>query len=103
MNPEPTMTCDWCGKDFPADARACVEAGVHAYYGPEEGEEWKGNEPSAAHPDMLSQDQRDFLKAQHGLNDDELHELLTTGNVSGLGAIICVECQDAALENSEPL
>lgn len=95
------MKCDWCGKEFPADARACVEAGIDAYHPPEDGEEWKGEEQVALKPEEFSQEQRDHLKAEMQLDDAQLDELLATGKVEGLGAIVCLECQDAGLEQSQ--
>ena len=93
----PTMTCDWCGKVFPADARACVEAGLHTETLPEEGEEWKGpSEPLTMDPAMIPPAQREEMKARMGLTDAELDQLLTTGSVEGLGGIVCVQCQDEA-------
>jgi len=96
------MKCDWCGKEFPADARACVETGFHAVYEQEPGEEWKeaetavlpaGHEFAPAH--------RERLKAEMGLEDGELDQLLTTGKVEGLGGIVCLQCQDESLKAFE--
>lgn len=95
------MKCDWCGKEFPADARACVEAGIDAYHPPEDGEEWKGEEKLALKPEEFSQEQRDHLKAEMQLDDAQLDELLRTGKVEGLGSIVCMECQDAGQEAAE--
>jgi hypothetical protein len=95
------MKCDWCGKEFPADARACVEAGIDAYHPPEDGEEWKGEEAVALAPDQFSQEQREHMKAEMQITDEQLEELLTTGKIEGLGAIVCLECQDAGLEAAE--
>ena len=92
------MKCDWCGKEFPADARACVEAGIDGYHEAEEGEEWKGEQPIALSPEQFSPDQRERMKIEMGLDDAQLDELLRTGNIEGLGAIVCLECQDAGLE-----
>ena len=91
------MKCDWCAKEFPADARACVEAGIDAYHPPEDGEEWKGEEPLTLKPDEFSPEQRESMKAQMGLDDAQLDDLLRTGSVEGLGAIVCMECQEGAL------
>jgi hypothetical protein len=94
MNEEtPMMTCDWCGKEFPADARACVEAGISG--GPEvdEGEEWKEGAMPLSSED-LSPLQRVWMKTELGLDDAQLDTLLRTGKLEGLGAIVCVQCQD---------
>lgn len=95
------MTCDWCGKVFPADARACVETGFDAVYQPEPGEEWKEPE-TATLPDglALTHEHRERLKNEMGLDDAQLDELLTTGSVTGLGGIICLECQDRAAKEA---
>ena len=87
---EATMTCDWCGKEFPANADACVEAGVDVA----EGEQWR--------VEGLTPEQIAHVKVENGLDDKELAELLETGSVRGLGAIICLECQDAGLDAPEP-
>ena len=95
------MKCDWCGKSFPADPRACVESGIEAYHPPEDGEEWKGNDPTQLPPGHFEKAYRERMKSEMEITDEQLDELLATGSVSGLGSIICVECQDAALEASE--
>jgi hypothetical protein len=88
------MKCDWCGKEFPADPRACVEAGIDANHEPEAGEEWKGPEPINLDPAQFSPAQRQEIKNKMGISDTQLDELLSTGTVAGLGAIVCLECQD---------
>lgn len=90
------MKCDWCGKEFPADARACVEAGFDAVHDPEdlEGEEWKGEHAPSLEPGNFTPAQREQMKEQMGLDEAQLDELLRTGKVQGLGAIVCLECQD---------
>jgi hypothetical protein len=90
------MKCDWCGKEFPADARACVEAGFDAVHDPEDmkGEEWKGKHTPSLAPDHFTPAQREQMKEQMGLDEAQLDELLRTGKVHGLGAIVCLECQD---------
>lgn len=90
------MTCDWCGKEFPADARACVEAGVETFTEPEEGEEWKGDQPVTIGLDELTPAQREHFKSFLGLNDAQLQQLLETGAMDDLGSIVCLECQDAS-------
>jgi hypothetical protein len=89
--------CDWCGKEFPADARACVEAGFDAAHLPEDmkGEEWKGEHAVSVDPESIPPEKREEMKKAMGLNDEQLEELLTTGEVGGLGAIVCIECQDS--------
>ena len=82
------MTCDWCKKEFPEDARACVESGFDAVWETEDGKPWEEEEPPP-----LTAEAREHLKADMGLNDAELDRLLTTGTVDGLGAIVCLECQ----------
>ena len=98
-----TMKCDWCGKEFPADARACVEAGFDAAYVEDDGEAWKGEDREPLPPGHIEagDGDRKRLKAEMGLNDAELDELLSTGKIEGLGAIVCLECQDAGLEAAE--
>lgn len=94
------MKCDWCGKEFPADARACIEAGIEAAWVEDDKEPWKGDDPEPgipSHVEVGEQD-RESMKAAMGLSDTELDELLTTGKIGGLGAIVCLACQDAGLE-----
>lgn len=89
------MTCDWCGKVFPADARACVETGFDAVYQPGEGDEWKDSEIATlpeGHP--LDPEHREHLKSEMGITDHQLDQLLQTGIIQGLGGIVCVECQE---------
>lgn len=90
------MTCDWCGKVFPADARACVEAGWDAMHDPEDtaGEEWKGDSHAVLPPGHVAPSSREKMKVEMGLDDGQLDELLRTGKVEGLGAIVCLQCQD---------
>lgn len=98
------MKCDWCGKEFSADARACVEAGIEAVHDPEEdaGEEWRSADHAPALQGHLSASDRERMKSEMGLDDRELDELLRTGKIEGLGAIVCLECQDAGLQAAEP-
>lgn len=91
------MKCDWCGKEFPADARACVEIGIDAIEQPMEGEDWKG--PEVVVLGSLPADVRERTKADLGIGDADLDRLLTTGSVEGLGGIVCLECQDQAAED----
>lgn len=93
-----TMKCDWCGKEFPADARACVEGNIDAYHPPETGEEWKGEEPISIPPGHFGHSDRESMKVQMGLDDRQLDQLLSTGQVTGLGMIICLQCQDEGEE-----
>lgn len=95
------MKCEWCGKEFPADPRACVDAGIDAYHPPEDGEEWKGEEPTELPPGHFAAADREHMKKEMGLDDAQLDQLLATGKIDGLGAIICLECQDAGLEAAE--
>lgn len=97
------MKCDWCGKEFPADARACVEAGYEAVHVEDDGEAWKGDdrEPLPLGHIEEGDGDRERLKSEMGLTDSELDELLTAGKIRGLGAIVCLECQDAGLEDAE--
>lgn len=99
MSEVETMKCDWCGKEFPADARACVEAAIDAYHPPQDGEEWKGEEPTNIPPGHFAAAEREHMKSTMGLDDDQLDQLLATGKVTGLGAIICIQCQDEGLES----
>lgn len=91
MNSSPKMTCDWCKKEFDADPRACVEAGVSAEPAFDSSESWKHQD------DKPSDDQIAKLKSEFGLTDDEVEDLLEDGEVDGLGAIICLDCQDKAI------
>lgn len=95
------MVCDWCGKEFPADARACVEGGIEAVYEPEEGEEWRGEQPIALDPVEFTPEQLAGIKKAMEINDQELNQLIRTGKIDGMGAIVCLECQDAAAAEDE--
>lgn len=96
------MKCDWCGKEFPADARACVETGFDAVWQPDEGEEWKGEQPVALPPGHFAHGTREKMKEQMGLDDKQLDQLLTTGKIHDLGGIVCLECQDECVAEDEP-
>ncbi len=91
------MKCDWCGKEFPDDARACVEAGIGIDNEPEPGEEWKATPVIP----QISPEQREQLKKEMELDDAQFDELLANGKIEGLGAIVCLECQDGAEEHYE--
>lgn len=95
------MKCDWCGKEFPADARCCMEGGIHAYHTPQDGEEWKGEEPIELPPGHFEATDMEAIKKEYGLNEEQLNQLLTTGSVEGLGTIVCMECQQAGMEYAE--
>lgn len=90
------MICDCCGKEFPADARACLESGVESSFVPDQGEEWRGDTAPTLTPDQLTSEQSEQIKAEMGLDDAQLEELLRTGRVEGLGSIVCLECQESA-------
>lgn len=97
------MKCDWCGKEFQADARACVEAGIDCVEPDEEaeaGEEWKNADAPAVPLDHteIDQSERERIKAELGISDAEFDKLITTGTVDGLGAIVCLDCQEAGTE-----
>lgn len=98
MSTPEMMICDWCGKEFPADPRACVESGIDAVEELEEGDEWKGETLRTVDPDEVSEEEKTELRVAMGLSDTELKELLEKGTVAGLGAIVCLECQDEAEE-----
>lgn len=106
--PIPDFTCDWCGKVFPADPRAMVESGFSAAYEdePDAADKWKGEAPERspatikledASPEMIAK-----MKAEMGLNDAEVKELLETGSIENGASCVCLECQDAGLEESAP-
>jgi hypothetical protein len=97
---EEIMKCDWCSKEFPADARACVESGISAYHPPQDGDEWKGDEVTNVQPEEIPKEDWERMKQEMELDDDQLKELLTTGTVSGLGSIVCLDCQNHATEQS---
>lgn len=98
MNDIELMTCDWCGKQFPADARACLESGISAFHPAEEGDEWKGDEPIELDPSEFSPEQREEIKSGLQINDAQLDELLRTGSIEKMGAIVCLECQEKGSE-----
>jgi len=88
-----TMMCDICGREFPADSHACVDSGIVVEQTPDDGEEWKG-EFIPIDPATFCPDERKRIMASMELDDAEFDELLLTGKIGGLGAIICLECQD---------
>jgi len=81
-----TMTCDWCGREFPADARACVEVGFNAC--------GVDGYALSIDPGSVSQEDKDEIKGYLQLDDAQVDQLLSTGSVDGLGGIICAECQE---------
>lgn len=88
------FTCDFCGKNFPADARACVESGIGFFPVLEEGEEWKETQPVALSRDLFNPALLEQIKHDLQINDTQLNQLFETGSLEGLGSIICIECQD---------
>ncbi len=98
------FTCDWCGKEFPADPRTMMESGFSAEFEPEDNaaESWKGEAPERiparikyedAPPEIITQ-----MKNEMGLNDEQVKELLETGGVTSGASCVCIECQDNAEE-----
>ena len=94
-----TLKCDWCEKEFTGDAESFVESGIDLFIEPEEGEEWKGDQPPGDYE--FSVEMRRELREELGINDEELEELLTHGKIDGLGSIVCPECRNSC--GSEPL
>lgn len=88
-----TMTCDICGKEFPADTRACLDTGIIVEQVPDDGEDWKG-EFIPIDPATFCPEERARIMAEMEIEDGEFDELLLTGKIGGLGAIICLECQE---------
>lgn len=95
------MTCDWCGKIFPADANACVEAGIAVFDPSEEGEEWKGETPPPQDYTKAEVSDSESVKKAFGITDEQFEELLDKGSLDGLGAVICLECQDKGLTDED--
>ena len=88
------MTCDCCGRNFRADARACIEVDLATFIECEDdGETFTGEDVG---PVTVDQDSREQMKHDMELNDAELDELLTTGILRGVGRIICLPCQRVA-------
>lgn len=98
-----TMRCDWCGKEFPADARACVEGGIdlNMMLGAGDAEElvgvrgdtgeWKG---LGLDPDDIPEEHAARIMGELGLDRAQFETLIRTGTVAGLGSIVCLDCQD---------
>ena len=99
MDTPERVKCDWCGKLVEAVAEVFCETGFDAVHPPEEGEEWKGEEAVKLAPDAIPPEHREQMKTQMGLTDAQLDELLTTGEIRDLGGVVCLECQDASLED----
>jgi hypothetical protein len=100
--PPEMVKCDWCGKMVEAVAEVFCETGFDAIHTPEEGEEWKGEEAAKLAPDSIPPEHRKHMKEQMGLTDDQLDQLLATGEIRDLGGVVCIDCQDASLEDNEP-
>ncbi len=73
------MKCDWCGNEFPTDARACVEAGIEVCAVPEN----SLNNAEAVDVEV---------------SESESEELEATGECAGMGAIVCLRCQEESVE-----
>ena len=107
MSETPKLTCEWCGKEFDATPDAFVESGYSAFDGsePDEADDWKGDPTLQPVQDIgldsITESQAEEMKSKMGLNDAQLKELLTTGSVENGASIVCIECQDSALEQSE--
>lgn len=82
-----TMTCDWCGKEFPSDARACVVTELDLVFVTESGN------LVPAQIDM-DEDALKLLREEMDIDDEDFRLLMETGRVEGVGSIICLECQD---------
>lgn len=87
------MRCDVCGKDFQADARACLESGIDVVAQTEDGEEWK-EDFTPIDPRQFPLAERQAIMEMMELDDAQFDELLLTGKIEGLGAIVCLGCQD---------
>ncbi len=95
------MRCDWCGSDFPADPRCCLEGGVEIDHDIEEGDEWKGG-PELPSANSFTRQDREDLKRAFGIDDRQVEELITRGKVEGVGVIVCLRCQEeASIESDE--
>lgn len=98
-----TITCDWCGQQVPADPRCFVESGFSGFAEnePDAADDWKGGTPMekvSIDPSEVSKEQRDHMKREMGLDDDQLDQILTTGHVENGAAIVCLKCQDEGIE-----
>lgn len=91
------FTCDECGKDFPADPETMVEEGVSAHHDIVPGEEWKHD----GHTPELSPEDREKVKGELGVSDEELDRILSGEMVTIGGICICKPCQDQMLESQE--
>jgi hypothetical protein len=104
--PIPMFTCDWCGKEFPADPDTMTESGFSAVHADDEdpAEAWKG-EPDHEHEPLTMKfedapaEMIEHMKSQMGLSDAECKELIETGHVEAGASCVCIECQDKALED----
>lgn len=99
MSDKLKFRCDSCGKEFDADPDCMVEVEILACTEPEPGEEWKTPEPHP-HPILLSAEDRERAKKEHGWTDEQLDRALSGEPVES-GACICKECQDKALDEAE--
>lgn len=96
------MKCDWCGKYFPADAKCVSFGAVEAKYD-DDGENWKdfdNKESVSQSPADFTNEQWEQMKADSGLDDLQLKQLLHQGSVE-IAMIVCTQCQDEALEREQ--
>jgi len=97
------VNCEWCGKSFIPTPDEFVESGFAAFdENKDEADSWKGEQPvESIDIESIPVSDRERMKKDMGINDDQLKELLTTGVIENGASIICVECQDKALEEQE--
>ena len=101
-----TFTCDWCGKEFPADARTMVETGLAlAVDGVEPDEAWKGEDvkrrTTIEDYNDLTPDERQMLMDDMELTEEELKNLFEKGEALNGVSCVCIQCQDESEQEEE--
>lgn len=90
------FTCSECQKQFDPDPDWVLVEEIDAIIEPSGCDEDCDCCPAEGH--ALSPESREEVKANLGINDDELNEILRGGKVAVGGVIICKECQDQLAE-----
>ncbi len=82
----PMFICDWCGKEFPADARTMVESGISAQHLEPDWEELPSYEEAT--PELIF-----ALTKELEITEAQAKTLLETGHVGTGASCVCIECQ----------
>lgn len=88
----PSTNCDWCKKPFVPTADDFYEGGISLDDFAEviPGDEWKGKTGLTVAD--FSRETLDLIKAETGLTEERLAELLDKGHLEDIGACVCPQC-----------